>query len=80
MTFKPYENEYAPLSDRLIGYYRDVVAVHADDPVVGACLICRASKCEDWRQAFERLNYAAEAPATPTAVAPAQRLNGGGPT
>lgn len=55
MTFGQPEDQYTPLSDRLASYYRRVIAIHCDDPVVGACLICRVSRCEDWRFASERL-------------------------
>jgi hypothetical protein len=58
----PYGIDRPLLSERLTAYYRDVIAVHEDDPVVGACLICRVSCCEDWRSAAERLGYADELP------------------
>jgi hypothetical protein len=56
MTLGPYKDEFTPLSDRLAAYYRQAVATHANDPVVGACLVCRVSRCEDWRSAVERLD------------------------
>ncbi len=65
MTTEPYEYERVPLSERLTAYYRDVVAIHADDPVVGACLVCRVPHCEDWRSASERLGSDAERPIEP---------------
>ncbi|RSM47250.1 hypothetical protein DMB66_48350 [Actinoplanes sp. ATCC 53533] len=55
MTFGQPEGQHAPLSDRLASDYRQVVDIHSDDPVVGACLVCRVSRCEDWRFASERL-------------------------
>ncbi|BFU45764.1 hypothetical protein [Krasilnikovia sp. MM14-A1004] len=58
MIPKPYEGEDTSLSDHLAAYYRHVVATHADDPIIGACLICRMFRCEDWRSAAERLIYA----------------------
>lgn len=57
MTLRPNENEGPPLSDRLTAYYRQIMATHADDPIVGACLICKVSRCEDWRAAAVRLIY-----------------------
>ena len=80
MTIGQYDNEYLPLPDRLTAYYRDVVTTHADDPVVGACLICRVSRCEDWRFASERLAYSDEGATTPIAVVPAQQRWNGAPT
>lgn len=72
MTSDPYEDERTPLSDRLAAYYRDVIALHADDPVVGACLVCRTSRCEDWRSASDRLGHAVERPRGPVATVAAQ--------
>ena len=77
MTCGQYDNEYASLSDRLTAYYRDVVTTHADDPVVGACLICRVSRCEDWRSAFERLAYSGERLTTANAVVLVQQRQRG---
>jgi hypothetical protein len=57
MDLGPNEVEYTPLSDRLIAYYHQVLATHTDDPIIGACLICKVSRCEDWRSATERLIY-----------------------
>ncbi|PRY30898.1 hypothetical protein [Pseudosporangium ferrugineum] len=55
MTFGQFEPEYVPLAARLVAYYRAVVIAHTDDPVVGACLVCRVSGCEDLRYASARL-------------------------
>ena len=52
--------ERASLAWRLVRYYRDVVELHEDDPVVGACLVCRVSRCADWRRAVEKLALAGE--------------------
>lgn len=49
------DDRLVPLSERLLSYYRHVLAVHANDPAVGACLVCRVSRCQDWRTAWERL-------------------------
>ena len=72
MPFEQYENPYMPLPDRLTAYYRDVVATHADDLVVGACLVCRVPRCEDWRSASERLWCSNEQPTSPDAMASTQ--------
>ncbi len=68
-----YANERMPLSERLTAYYRDVIAVHEDDPVLGACLMCRVTHCEDWRTASERLGHADKRPTWPVAVEAAHR-------
>jgi len=51
----PFTEEPTPLSARLIEYYRRVMTVHADDPVLRACLVCKRSRCPDWRYARTRL-------------------------
>src|SRR5690349_8205788 len=55
MTSGQPEDQHGHLCDRLVVYYRHVVAIHSDNPVVGACPSCRGSRCEDWRFASERL-------------------------
>ena len=62
MDHEPEDHVLTPLSRRLVAYYREVVALHADDPVVGACLVCRVSRCKDWRHATDRLWAAYEDP------------------
>ena len=51
------EDGGTPLSYRLIAYYRQVAATHANDPIIGLCLLCKESRCGDWRSATERLLY-----------------------
>jgi len=43
---------------QLLAYYRETVVIHADDPVLHACLICKQHRCPDWRFAWERLSCA----------------------
>jgi hypothetical protein len=50
-----YPSEPAPLSRRVIEYYRHVMETHADDPVIEACLVCMTSRCQDWHSVRERL-------------------------
>jgi hypothetical protein len=57
MDLGPNEDEDTPRSGRLTTYYRQVVATHTDDPIIGACLICKVSRCEHWQSATERLIY-----------------------
>lgn len=73
MTLEPYKDEMTRLSDRLATFYGEIMVMHADDPAVGACLICKVSKCTDWRSAVERLICAGERPTMPVAVAPATK-------
>ncbi|SDY23616.1 hypothetical protein SAMN05444365_1011153 [Micromonospora pattaloongensis] len=54
-----------PLSPELVQHYRDVVRIHADDPVIGACPVCLRSRCRDWRYAREALISAGEFAAGP---------------
>jgi hypothetical protein len=39
----------------VIECYREMVRIHADDPVLGTCAICGESRCPDWRYAKARL-------------------------
>ncbi|GGQ84094.1 hypothetical protein [Couchioplanes azureus] len=70
-------HESGSLTDRLLPYYRDVVAMHADDPAVGACLVCRLPRCEDWRFASERLLTSIDREAEPTMPASPRLQHGG---
>ncbi|OJF10734.1 hypothetical protein EDD30_0879 [Couchioplanes caeruleus] len=72
MASEQHGYEPVSLTDRLLSYYRDVVAMHADDPVIGACLVCRVPRCEDWRFASERLFAPAAREAEPIIPAPPQ--------
>lgn len=56
----PFTEDPTPLSTRLVDYYREMLRTHADDPAVGACLVCRRSRCADYRFAWERLVCAGE--------------------
>ena len=58
-----YVDEPVPLSEQLLAYYRETMAVHADDPVLHACLTCKKHRCPDWRFAWERLACAGALPA-----------------
>jgi hypothetical protein len=64
VTQPPETHEPAPLSARLIAYYRETVAIHADDAVTGTCPVCRVSRCPDARYAAERLTFSASARST----------------
>lgn len=55
MTSAQSTDKYCLLSDRLTHYYSLVLVIHGDDPAVGACLLCRVSRCDEWRFASERL-------------------------
>jgi hypothetical protein len=57
----PHVEELTPLSAQLLAYYRDMVAVHADEPVNDKCAICHVHRCQDWRFARERLMCAGQA-------------------
>ena len=48
------------LSADLIQHFRDLLAIHADDPSLGACPVCLETRCWDWRQAWEQLTGAGE--------------------
>jgi hypothetical protein len=56
-------------SERLPGeylvYYRDVLTIHANDPVRGECRICRRPGCPDWRNAYDQLAFSGELMAKP---------------
>ncbi|MET8151805.1 hypothetical protein ACIBSW_16745 [Actinoplanes sp. NPDC049668] len=80
MTLGPYKDEMTPLSARLTTYYRHVTATHADDPAVGACLLCRVSRCAKWRSAVERLTCAGERPAIPVTMTATLPVTEGRPT
>ena len=56
----PHVEDPAPLAVRLIGYYRQMMAAHANGRLTGACPICEVGRCEDWRFARERLLCAGE--------------------
>jgi hypothetical protein len=51
------------LSPELVQHYRDMLRVHADDPSLGACPVCRRSRCRDWRHAHDVLTEAGQLPA-----------------
>jgi hypothetical protein len=78
MDLGPNKDEDTPLSGRLTAYYRHVVATHTDDPIIGACLICKVSRCEDWRSATERLIYTGTQ--TEAKLNPPAAVADGGPT
>ncbi|HYS36472.1 MAG TPA: hypothetical protein VEO01_12675 [Pseudonocardiaceae bacterium] len=42
-----------PRSAQLRQHYFAVITAHADDPVINACVICKQTKCHDWRYAYE---------------------------
>lgn len=58
----PYAAEPVSLSEQLLAYYRRTLAIHADDPVLHACLICKQRRCPNWRLAWERLACAGALP------------------
>lgn len=41
----PYVDEPVPLSEQLLAYYRETMAIHADDPVLHACLSRKRHRC-----------------------------------
>ncbi|GAB3157880.1 hypothetical protein GCM10027290_59890 [Micromonospora sonneratiae] len=51
----PYAGEPVPLSDRLAEHYRETLAIHSNDPGLGACAVCLRSRCDEWRWAYEQL-------------------------
>jgi hypothetical protein len=54
------------LSVGLVAYLRDVLVVHANDPVAGVCCVCEVVNCPDWRDAYDRLAAANELMAEPS--------------
>lgn len=56
----PFTEDPRLFTPRLIEYYRETMGIHADDPVLGACLVCKESRCPDWRFARTRLACAGE--------------------
>ena len=64
MMSGPYSGDPVPLSAELIRYYRELLFAHADDPTLGACPSCLATRCWDWRFARTQLICAGEPVAT----------------
>ena len=56
----PYQGDPLPLSQQLIAYYRQVMTVHANDPRIEVCRICRKRNCDDYRYARACLIAAGE--------------------
>lgn len=67
MFTPPAERELWPgrLEPVQVAYYRQVLVAHTDDLVLGVCPVCRATRCEDWCTAYDRLAAAGELMASP---------------
>jgi hypothetical protein len=46
-------------------HLRELLVSHGDDVQLGACPHCEVSRCEVWRDAYDRLALAGELMATP---------------
>jgi hypothetical protein len=57
-------DEASALPAQLARYYKEMLAIH-DDVRIGICIVCRVSRCQDWRAAYERLVSAGEPVAGP---------------
>ncbi len=51
----PHAEEVTPLPQRLVAYYRDMLAAHANGRVTGMCAVCTVGCCQDWRFAWTQL-------------------------
>jgi hypothetical protein len=56
----PNGGEPRSLSVELAQHYSDLLLVHADDPVLGACPVCLETRCAEWRYTFAQLVSAGE--------------------
>lgn len=56
----PYSGDPVELSPDQMAHYRDLLAAHADDPLLGACPTCRQTRCREWRHAWVALTSAGE--------------------
>jgi hypothetical protein len=66
MVSGSYGGDPRPFTPSLVQHFRDLLAIHADDPVLGACLLCKEIRCRDWRYAWAQLAAAGELTAADT--------------
>lgn len=62
MTFFQ-ENPWQPprtLAPEQAAYFRQMLAVHANQPETGVCAVCGLARCPDWRAAYDQLAIAGE--------------------
>jgi hypothetical protein len=52
--------ELRSLSAELVELYRYLLIAHANDRLLGICLLCLEACCLEWRVAFERLTSTGE--------------------
>jgi hypothetical protein len=57
---RPYSGSSVPLASRMVSYYRDLLARHANDPGIGKCPQCGVPRCPDWCFAWTQLVCAGE--------------------
>lgn len=60
MLSGPFAGDPRPLSPTLVQHFRDLLAIHADDAVLGCCPLCKETRCQDWRYAAAQLAAAGE--------------------
>lgn len=56
----PHGGSSVPMASRMVAYYRDLLAKHADDPLTKQCPQCREPRCQDWQFAWTQLVCAGE--------------------
>jgi hypothetical protein len=61
--FQSQENPWQPprtLAPEQVAYFRQVLAIHANQLDSGVCMVCGLASCPDWRAAYDQLAIAGE--------------------